>query len=232
MHFPSDGFSVGVVSGGGQHNPHRLTACVTGTKRHNVPQVAARLGVQLVKDNAARLVAMLAVRLTGQHLEPAAARLVVDGLGAVHDAAALFERRTLLDHVLGRRKDDARVVAVSRHDIHLAVDLAVGKQVVHTQTGSDFRLAVLLGDLQIEILVSPQIAACRVVLVLDQLTVKLGYHAALPVHQAQRHTAGARQALQKIADKLRLLLVKHPLHLLRYRLSKTNSSLPCRMAAA
>ena len=63
MDFPADGVAVWIVAGCSQHDPCRLPPGRAGRAGHNVPQLAVRLGMKLVENHAARLVAMLAVCL-------------------------------------------------------------------------------------------------------------------------------------------------------------------------
>jgi hypothetical protein len=225
VHLPADALPVRVVACRRQHDPHRLTAGIARAERHNVPQSAVRLRVQLVEDHAARLVAVLAVGFTGQHLHLRAAHRVENGLFAVDDAAALFERGRVLDHVRRRREHNVRVVAVRRHEVDLAVGLPVREQVIRAEPGRDLALAVLLRDFEIEILVLAQILARRV-LVLGHFAVKRLHHVALPVDQPQRHAARARQAFEIVAHKIRLLPVKHRAASFRLSTSCTALSTP------
>ena len=183
MYLPGDGLTIRVVARRGQHDPDRLLARVARAEGHDVPKVAVRLRVQLVENDAGRLVAVLGIGLRGQHLHLGAAHRVVNGLCAVHDAAALHKRGRVLHHPLGGAEHDARVVAVRRHDIDLAVYLAVRVQVVHTQRGGQLALAVFLGDLDVQVLVPPDVQPCRVCLVLHHLAVELGHGVPLPVHE-------------------------------------------------
>ena len=125
VHFPADGFAVGVVARRRQHDPDRHLARVARTERHDIPQIAVGLRVQLVENHAAGLVAVLGIGFARQHLELAARNRVVNGLGAVHDAAALHQRGRVLHHPLCRRIHNARVVTVGGDDIDLAVHFPV-----------------------------------------------------------------------------------------------------------
>ena len=60
---PADRIAVGVVARGRQHDPCRLPPARAGLAGHYVPQTAVWLGVQLVEDDAARLEAVLGVRI-------------------------------------------------------------------------------------------------------------------------------------------------------------------------
>ena len=92
----------------------------------------------------------------------------------------------MLHHPLGGAEYDARVFAICRNDVDLAVDFAVRVQVVHAQRGGELALAVFLGDLEVQVLIPPDVQSGRVCLValgLDQLAVELGDRVPLPVHE-------------------------------------------------
>ena len=83
---------------------------------------------------------------------------------------------------------------------------------IHAQRGGKLGFAVFLGDLQIEVLVAPDVTARGVGLValgLDHLAVELGDSVALPVHEPERRAVRAGQVFDKFTDKRRRLGVKH-----------------------
>ena len=173
MDLPADAAAIWVVTGRRQHDPHRLTAGSAGCAGHDIPELAGRLGMQLIKNHAARLVAVLAVCLGGKHLHHADGDPLISAVTSLDPAAVLDALAALGDLQLAacdhfccprraRRHEDRRIVddrgvfLVRRADIDLGVQFAVGKQVIEPQRGRKLAFAIFLGDLKIEIPVFSQ----------------------------------------------------------------------------
>ena len=229
---PADGAAVGVVARGRQHDPCRLLPARARRAGHDVPQLTVGLRVQLVEDDAARLVAVLAVRLGGEDLQNADRDPLVPAVAGLHalavlDALAALDgpQLALGDHLCrprrARRHKDRRVVddrgvfLVRRADIDLRVQLAVREEVIEGQRRSQLALAVLLRDLEVEVPVpaQPLCAFIRARFGHVHRAVKFHQRLALPVVKAEELTrVGRRQALDEIAHELPRLAVENVCH--------------------
>ena len=78
MDFVADG--VRIVPSGRDQEVERLHSGVTGALGHNIKELSVGLGVQLVKDHAVDVEAVLRVGLGGEHLIEAVRRLIYDPL--------------------------------------------------------------------------------------------------------------------------------------------------------
>ena len=185
VHLPADAGAVGVVARRGQHDHRLLPPGGVGAGRQHVPQPAVGLGVELVDNNRAEGVAVLGGRVGGVHLEHAAV-LGVDLLAGVHrpgnGVVLRLAQAGVLHHVLGRLVDLGGVFLVGGEHPHPRPLLAVVQQVIQAQAGRQFRLAVFLGQLVVE--VAP-VAHPQAVLVLHLNTVELPDGLLLPGEQLE-----------------------------------------------
>ena len=220
---PADAVPVRVVARSGQHDPNRLVVGGSGRAGHHVPQLPVRLGVELIEDHAAGLVAVLGVGLRGEHLhqphrDPAQAAVLRLHPPSVFDPLLGSDDLQLssgdhfggpgggLQHEHRRPEHDARIVLIRGAEIHLRVQLPVTEQVIQAQGGGQLALSVLLGDLQIEILILPQQPAAFLVPLHGG--VELHQRLPLPLIQPEglpRVRSG--QALHKVAHKAPALFV-------------------------
>ena len=218
MDLPADAATVRVIAGSGQHQPHRLSVGGAGRAGHHVPQLPVRLGVELVEDHAAGLVAVLGIGLRGEHLHqphdnPAQAAVLRLHLPPVLDLflgpddlqfpAGDHSGRPGggLQHEHRRPEHNTCVVLVRGADIDLRVQFPVPKQVVDSQSGGQLALTVLFRDLQKEILVSSQ-KPVRLAVPLHR-GIELHQRLPLPPVEVEGLTrVCGRQALHKVADKL------------------------------
>ena len=122
---------------------------VPGTLCHDVKELSVRLGVQLVKNHAMDVEAMLGVGLRREHLVEAVGWMVDNALLRSKDLDPLGERRTHLHHIRRHLKNDGRLLAVGGAAIHLGALLTVpaGEQKGHRS--GQLRLAHFLRDLNV-----------------------------------------------------------------------------------
>ena len=106
---------------------------VPGTLCHDVKELSVWLGVQLIKNHAVDVEAVLGVGLRREHLVEAVGGMVDNALLGCEDLDTLGERRTHLHHIRRHLKNDGCLLAVCSAAIHLGAFLAVpaGEQKRH-----------------------------------------------------------------------------------------------------
>ena len=105
--------------------------------------------MQLIKNHAVDVEAMLGVGLSREHLVEAVGWMVDDALLRSKDLDPLGERRTHLHHIRRYLENDRRLLAVGSAAIHLGALLAIptGEQKRHRS--GQLRFAHLFGNLDV-----------------------------------------------------------------------------------
>ena len=220
---PADALAVRVVTGGGENNPHRLVVGGAGSAGHHVPHLPARLGVQFVENHTTGFISVFGKGLGGQNLHqphgdpPQRAVFRLQALAVLNPFLGADDPQLApgdhlrrpgggFQHEHRSPEDDAGIVLVRCAQIDFRIEFPIPKQVVEAQGGGQFALAVLLGDLQIQVLVLPEQPPCLFVLVHGGVELHQGFP--LPVVQVKTLPgAGCGQALHKVAHKAPALLM-------------------------
>ena len=122
---------------------------VPGTLCHDVKELPVWLGVQLIKNHAVDVEAMLGVGLSREHLVEAVGGMVNDALLGREDLDPLGERRTHLHHIRRYLKNNGCLLAVGSAAIHLGAFLTVPAGEKKRHCSGQLRLAHFLGDLDV-----------------------------------------------------------------------------------
>ena len=147
MNFIADG--VRIVPGGGNEEIQRLHPGIAGAFGHDIVQLAVGLGVELVKYHAMGIEAVLVSHISGQHLIDAPGGLVDDALLGVENFDSLIKGGTHPHHIRSHIEHDGRLLAVSGASVDLGAFLAVPAGQQKRDGGSQFGLALLLGNLNV-----------------------------------------------------------------------------------
>ena len=141
--------AVGVGTGCRDKEVERLHTGITGAFCHNIKELSVRLGVQLIKNDAVDIEAVLGVGLSGQHLIEAVGRLVDDTLLGSEYLHAPVQRRTHTHHIGGNIKNDGRLLAVSCAAIDFGTFLTITAGQEQGHGSSEFGFSHLLRDFHI-----------------------------------------------------------------------------------
>lgn len=105
--------------------------------------------MQLIKNHAVDVEAMLGVGLSREHLVEAVGGMVNDALLGREDLDPLGERRTHLHHIRRYLKNNGCLLAVGSAAIHLGAFLTVPAGEKKRHCSGQLRLAHFLGDLDV-----------------------------------------------------------------------------------
>ena len=133
----------------GDQKVEGLHTSVTGPLRHDIKELPVGLGMQLVKNHAVDVEAVLGVGLRREHLVEAVGGMVDNAFLRSEDLDPLGERRTHLHHVRRHLENDRSLLPVGGAAIHLGALLTVpaGEQKGHRC--SQLRFAHFLGDFDV-----------------------------------------------------------------------------------
>jgi hypothetical protein len=140
---------AGVGASGGDKEVERLHPGVAGAFGHDIEQLSVGLGVQLVKDHPVDVESVLAVCLRRQHLVKTVGGLVDDAFLRGQDLHPLGEGRTHLHHIGGNLEYDGCLLAVGGAAVDLGPLLTVPTGEQQSDSGGEFALAHLLGNLDV-----------------------------------------------------------------------------------
>ena len=122
---------------------------IPGTLCHDVKELPVWLGVQLIKNHAVDVEAMLGVGLSREHLVEAVGGMVNDALLGREDLDPLGERRTHLHHIRRYLKNNGCLLAVGSAAIHLGAFLTVPAGEKKRHCSGQLRLALFLRYLDV-----------------------------------------------------------------------------------
>ena len=138
-----------IVAGRGDEEIQRLHTSVAGAFRHNIKELAVRLGVQFVKHHAVGVETVLITDIGGEHLVDTARWLINEPLLGIQYLYSFRESRTHPHHVSRHIENDGCLLTVRSTAVDLGAFLSVtaGEQKRHGS--GKFRFALLLGDLDV-----------------------------------------------------------------------------------
>ena len=143
----ADGFRI--VARRGNKKIQRLHTGIAGTLGHNIKQLAVRLRVQLIENNAVGVETVLVANVSGKHLVDAARGLIDDPLLGVQNFDALGKCRTHTNHVSSHIENDGCLLSVGSAAIDLGTFLTVTAGQKQSHGSGKFGLALFLGDFDI-----------------------------------------------------------------------------------
>nr|DAV87625.1 MAG TPA: hypothetical protein [Caudoviricetes sp.] len=138
-----------IRSGCGDQKVERLHSCIAGAFGHNIKQLSVRLGVQLIKDNAVGVEAVLVGNIGGQYLVEAVGGQIGQPLLRFLDFHTLGESRTEPDHIHCHIKHDLCLVAVGGTAVHLGTFLTVTAGQQKSDCGGKLGFALLLWNFNV-----------------------------------------------------------------------------------
>ena len=138
-----------IVAGRGDKEIQWLHTGIAGAFRHNIKELAVRLGVQLVKYNAVGVETVLITDIGREHLVDTARWLINEPFLGIQYLDPLGERRTHPHHIRRHIENDGCLLTVGGAAVHLGTFLAVtaGKQERHRSGKLGF--ALLLGNFNV-----------------------------------------------------------------------------------
>ena len=138
-----------IVAGRGDEEIQRLHTSVAGAFRHNIKELAVRLGVQLIEYHAVGIEAVLVADIGGEHLVDTARWLINEPLLGIQYLDPLGKSRTHPHHICRHIENDGRLLTVGGTAVDLGTFLAVtaGEQKCHRS--GKLRLALLLGNFDV-----------------------------------------------------------------------------------
>ena len=122
-----------IVAGRGDEEIQRLHTSVAGAFRHNIKELAVRLGVQLIEYHAVGIEAVLVADIGGEHLVDTARWLINEPLLGIQYLDPLGECRTHPYHVCCHVENNGRLLTVRSTAIDFGSFLSVtaGEQKCH-----------------------------------------------------------------------------------------------------
>ena len=140
---------LGVVACRGNKEVQRLHTSIAGTLGHNIKQFSVRLRVQLIKYNTVGVEAVLVSNICGKHLVDTACGQINQTLLGIKDFDPLCQSRTHTHHVGSYIKNDGCLLSVSGAAVDLSSLLTITAGQQKRNSGSQFGLALFLGDFDI-----------------------------------------------------------------------------------
>ena len=140
---------LGVISGGGNKEVQRLHTSVAGTLGHNIKQLSVWLCVQLIEYNAVGVEAVLVADISGKHLVDTARGQIDKPLLGIQDFYSLCQSRTHTNHISSHIENDGCLLTVGSAAVNLGAFLTITAGQQKCNGGSQFGLALFLGDFDI-----------------------------------------------------------------------------------
>ena len=131
-----------IVARRGDKEIQRLHTGVTGAFRHDIKELAVRLGVQLIEHNAVGVETVLVADIGGEHLVDTSRWLINEPLLGIQYLDPLGECRTHSHHIRRHIENDGLLSPVGGTSVHLGTFLTVaaGKQERHRSGKLGFAL--------------------------------------------------------------------------------------------
>ena len=122
--------AVLVVACRGDDEKERLFPGIAGAFGQDIIELAVRLGVDFVKDQARHIEAVLGPGFCRQHLVKTGITVIDDALPCRPNFGAAHQGRTHLDHLPCHIKDDGRLVSVTGRAVHFGARFVIGVEKV------------------------------------------------------------------------------------------------------
>ena len=127
----------------------RLLPGIAGAFGQDIIELAVRLGVDFVKDQARHIESVFGPGFRRQHLVEPGVAIIDDALARRPYLGAAHQGRTHLDHLPCHIKDNGRLVSVTGRTIHFGTRFVIGIKKVQSDSGSQLALSVLLWNFYI-----------------------------------------------------------------------------------
>ena len=138
-----------IVSGCGDKEIQRLHTGVTGAFRHDIKELAVRLGVQLIEHNAVGVETVLVADIGGEHLVDTSRWLINEPLLGIQYLDPFGECRTHPHHISRHIENDGCLLTVGGAAVDLGAffTIAAGEQKCHRS--GKLRLALFLWNFNV-----------------------------------------------------------------------------------
>ena len=141
--------AVLVVACRGDDEEEWLLPGIAGALGQDIIELAVRLGVDFVKDQARHIESVFGPGFRRQHLVEPGVAIIDDALARRPYLGAAHQGRTHLDHLPCHIKDNGSLVAVTGRTIHFGTRLVIGIKKVQGDGCSQLAFPVLLWNLYI-----------------------------------------------------------------------------------
>ena len=141
--------AVLVVACRGDDEEEWLLPGIAGALGQDIIELAVRLGVDFVKDQARHIESVFGPGFRRQHLVEPGVAIIDDALARRPYLGAAHQGRTHLDHLPCHIKDDRRLIPVTGSAIHFGARFVISIKKVQGNSGSQLALSVLLWNLYI-----------------------------------------------------------------------------------